>query len=466
MRLEDLLSTHENETLDFKRDLSSKKGIVKDICAFANTNGGTLVIGVADDRSVVGLKDPEGAEEKLINIVSDGLEPRPNVQVRFASHEGKEVMLVTLPFQDGPVHLKDKPLEEGTFGRYGSESRLVDAGRLAELRRYRESRSWDELPCLGATRDDFNFELAERIFNERGVAYTEAVLRTCKLLTDRGGELVPTNGGIVLFGKDRAKHHLDDARWRCIRYPGTDKGTTAMDDMDYEQLTVVEALPVVLDYVLERVGTIRSIQGLTREDSPAVSANVLREVLVNAMAHANYEVKGSRLNVSVYSDRVEVQSPGAWPPAYGFEDFRDGISQVRNRGIARTLRTLRYMEEHGTAWARVQEAATEGYPEPTWEPRGPVLRVSIPKIPVFPNPQNESGNLGQAEDGRAKRAAVRRAKMLAVLGEHGVAGISVKELAKLIDSGGSTTLYRDISELEEQGAVRRVGRGHVAIVEQ
>lgn len=472
MRLEDFLQQHESETLDFKRDLSGIDGIVKTVCAFANTVGGTVVIGVEDDRTVVGIEDPAGEEERLINVLSDRLEPRPTVQVRGASLGDLDVLLVSTAFQAGPIHLKGKSLEEGTYGRYGSSSRVVDAGRLAELRRYRESRSWDELPCPGAVRDDLDEDLAERIFTERGIEFSESTLRTCRMLVDQGGELVPSNGGIVLFDRDRAKHYPDDARWRCIRYPGRTKSSNAVDPRDFESATVLEALALVESYISEHAGTVRTIEGLDRNDLPAFSDRVVREVLVNAIAHANYEVIGSRLDVSVYADRVEVQSPGTWPPGFRVEDLKDGVSQVRNRAIARTLRTLRHMEEQGTAWARVQEAVAEGYPEPLWEPHGPVLRVVVPKHELVSsqlsqetsgtNGTNRTNGTSGTADRRGARRRDRREKLLAILREARPEDVAVATLPEVL-AVGRTTLYGDVAALLEAGATRETTRGRITI---
>jgi ATP-dependent DNA helicase RecG len=470
MRLEDLLQQPEDEQLDFKRDMSSLNGIVKDICAFANTVGGILVIGVEDDRRVVGLDDAQQAEEQLMNVLSDRLEPRPTVQVRHASHNGADVLLVSLAFQAGPVHLKKKPLDEGTYGRYGSTSRVVDPGRLAELRRYRESRTWDELPCPGAVREDLDEELAERVFGDRGADFSEAALRTCRLLVDQGGALVPSNAGIVLFGRDRAKHYLGDARWRCIRYPGVTKSSQAIFPQDFDDLTVVEALGRVEAYIQEHGGSHRDIQGLDRTDVSAFSDRVVREVLINAIAHANYQVTGSRLDVSIYADRIEVQSPGTWPPGYRFEDLKDGVSQVRNRAISRTLRTLRYMEEQGTAWARVEEAAAEGYPEPRWESHGPVLRVIVPKHPQVVSTSQmsretfeTSETTGTKPDGRAREAEARHDRILAILRERAPEDVAVADIPRLTGASRATT-YRDIETLRAAGAIRDTARGRVAVV--
>jgi predicted HTH transcriptional regulator len=313
---------------------------------------------------------------------------------------------------------------------------------------------------------DLDEELAERTFSQRDVEFSEAQLRTCRLLVDHGGELVPSNAGIVLFGRDRSKHYLDDARWRCIRYPGTTKSSEALDPKDFEDKTVLEGLPVVEAYIEEHGGTVRDIERLDRTELPALSERVVREVLVNAIAHANYEVTGSRLDVSLYADRMEVQSPGTWPPGYRLEDLQDGVSQVRNRAIARTLRTLRYMEEQGTAWARVQEAVEEGYPEPRWEPRGPVLRVVVPKHSLFSFSQDasvRSEKREKREDPRRTAARERRDRILAVLRDALPGDVPVADLPKRTDAA-LATIYRDLERLRDEGVVRDTKRGRIAAV--
>jgi ATP-dependent DNA helicase RecG len=74
---------------------------------------------------------------------------------------------------------------------------------------------------------------------------------------------------------------------------------------------------------------------------------VIREVVTNALVHADYSLKGMHLRISIFDDRLEIESPGMLPLGYTLEDFKSGISQVRNKVIARTFRELHRMEEWG-----------------------------------------------------------------------------------------------------------------------
>jgi hypothetical protein len=160
---------------------------------------------------------------------------------------------------------------------------------------------------------------------------------------------------------------------------------------------------------------------------------MLREILVNAVAHADYNVQGSRWpaaprvrvtyagviriarphscrcvvsyvypqrkrhtcvpgDVSIYADPPRHPEPGPFPPDMTVEDLKAAVSQVRNRAIAKTLNALGHMEEQGTAYARIREAMSEGYPEPEWVGAGPVLRV-------VPRPHPGSGRPRRAARG-------------------------------------------------------------------
>ena len=389
MRIDDLLAAPEGKRLEFKRDLSSLAGVLKAVIAFANTAGGTVVVGVEDDKTVVGVEDPLGQEERLASALADSVRPQLAVDLRFSTVAGKTLLLVDVPHQPGPVHLAAKGEEEGTFVRIGSTSRQADAARLAELRRARDGRTFDELPCAHTTQEDLDHVLLERWFE----APDDAKLRSNRLLA---ADRTPTNAGILLFGGD-PHAHFPDARFRCITYPGIDKGGTAEDARDFEGRTVLDALEEVLAYIAAHTRTRREISGLRRAETPEYSPAVLREIVVNAIAHADYNVKGSRLDVSVYADRVVIQNPGTFPPGMTVDDLKAGVSQVRNRAMAKTLNALGLMEEQGTAYARIREAMAEGYPEPEWIETGPVMRVVLWPHPGVTKPTRTTGG-GERRD--------------------------------------------------------------------
>ena len=129
--------------MDFKRDLSSRKSVLKDIVAFANTVGGVVVVGIDDDGSIVGVEDPLREEGRLSSSISDGIEPQLLPEIYAASYGEHELLVVEVAHHPAPFHLRAEGPEQGVYVRLGSTSRRADAEMLAELRRQAAGESFD-----------------------------------------------------------------------------------------------------------------------------------------------------------------------------------------------------------------------------------------------------------------------------------------------------------------------------------
>ena len=140
-----------------------------------------------------------------------------------------------------------------------------------------------------------------------------------------------------------------------------------------------------------RIGSMR------REDIPEYAEVAIREVLVNAVAHADYSLTGMHIFVAIYSDRMEVQNPGMLPFGMTMDDFRSGVSKIRNRVIARVFRERGLMEEWGSGYRRVMESCqTGGYPAPDWQELGSAFRVTFyphPEIKLVPEDKDVPTNV-------------------------------------------------------------------------
>jgi len=132
-----LVSMPESKTLEFKRDISSPKNMLKTLVAFANTAGGRLIIGLEDEsREVLGVENPLDEEERLCNLIADSIEPRLVPNVELISIEDKTLLSVEVyPSGSRPHWLKKGGLEEGVYVRLGSTNRKADRELIAELKR-------------------------------------------------------------------------------------------------------------------------------------------------------------------------------------------------------------------------------------------------------------------------------------------------------------------------------------------
>lgn len=172
----------EGKTLEFKRDLSSIKPILKAIVAFANTAGGSLILGVDDDKNITGIGDPLAAEEKLTSLIADHIAPALLPTIKILTIENKTILWLEVPYLAtmGPFYLKQEGIEKGTMIRLGSSSRLATPEMIQELQRNRRAQSFDAAPCLQASYDDLDHALIKETFANVGQTLSKSKLKTLK----------------------------------------------------------------------------------------------------------------------------------------------------------------------------------------------------------------------------------------------------------------------------------------------
>ncbi len=379
----ELLSEREGTRLDFKQDLSSMKRVLETVCSFLNTAGGTLVVGVEDQtRVILGLDDVEKQEEKLANAVASAIEPQPTVQLEIVTHERRDLLLLRAAYAAGPFFIKDKGKDRGTFVRIGSNSLPASPEKVAELERARRMGAWDQEPMLGLTRDALDRPAIKRWLDVVGERPTDAKLRGLGVLTEYAGQLNPTRAGVILFGREQAIH-FPDAQIRCVQFRGTDKSEPVVKSEDRDD-TVLDGIEAAIRFIERNTDRIVRITGRTqREELDLYPRPAVREVLNNAVAHADYAVEGASIFVALYSDRLEISSPGTWPPGFSREDFESGVSLRRNKAISRVLMRLGVIEGYGSGYDRVVAACRDaGYPEPEWVENGPQIKVVLRPHPA------------------------------------------------------------------------------------
>jgi ATP-dependent DNA helicase RecG len=197
------------------------------------------------------------------------------------------------------------------------------------------------------------------------------------VLTEHGGRLVPTRAGVILFGRER-EIHFPDAQIRCVAFRGVDKSRPAVRGDEGDE-TVLDGIETAVRFIERNTDRLVEITGRTRRQERDLYPGVaVREVLNNAVAHADYAVEGASIFVALFSDRLEISSPGTWPPGFSREDFQSGVSLRRNKAISRVLMRLGVIEGYGSGYDRIVAACTEeGYPEPEWIENGPQIKVVL-----------------------------------------------------------------------------------------
>ena len=230
MSIQDLLSSPESKTLEFKETMPTTQAIAKTACAFANGGGGTILIGVTDkNKTITGIDEREihTLEEKIANIIYTIVEPTPASHITIHNLEGKLILKIDMfPGSLKPYHLKNKGELEGTYIRVGSTNRKADIEIIEELRRQRMNISFDETSVIDALVEDLDARIIKSYLNKReevrdiprvepGVEF----LKKIKAIRQQNGSIHPTVAGILLFSGEPEKY-IPGAFIKCARFKG------------------------------------------------------------------------------------------------------------------------------------------------------------------------------------------------------------------------------------------------------
>lgn len=374
--LEELLKQQESKTLEFKENAKSLDPILHSTIAFGNTSGGIIVIGIKDKtKEVVGVKKALDEEIRIANCIADSISPAIFPDIYIHSWKKKEVLIIKVSHGVGPYHLKSKGEIKGTYLRLGSSNRRVDESALAELKRMSSNQSFDEIPSDKSKLDDFDMDAAKAWFAKVKKTFNQNKATSLKLFVKKQAKIVPTIGGMLLFGKTKDSV-FPDAVVRCVLFAGTTKAKV----LDHQEIQthLPNTLDLVLKFIYRNTRTKAKFGNMMREDVPDYPTEVVREAVVNALLHADYSVKGSSIMVAIFDDRIEISNPGALPFGLTMENAIEGMSQLRNRVLGRVFKELRLIEQWGSGLGRmIGECKRLGLKQPKFEEVGYFFRCTL-----------------------------------------------------------------------------------------
>lgn len=438
MGLDELLARPEGKTLEFKRELASAEPLLRSIVAFANTAGGTLIVGLEDrTRRIIGIADPLALEERLANLISDSIRPRllPGIEI----HPYRQTNLVAIrvyPSPSRPHYLKAVGPEEGTFVRIGCTNRRADRTMVEELRRLTRSETFDEQPLPELDSEALDFRAASELFSpSRRLGQRD--LLVLGLMMEHQGRRVPTAAGILLFGKER-RRFFPDAYIQAGRFHGVDR--TAILETTEIHSHLPAAVQEALAFVRKHEQRGLRIRGARNEELWSVPLVAVREAVINAVVHADYAQRGAPIRVSLFDDRLEIENPGLLPFGLTIEDILRGVSKLRNRVIGRVFKELGLIEQWGSGIRRMIGVCREaGQPDPRFEEVGWHFRVTLFK---------ERAGKGSADS--VEQSILRFL-------EDG-AGHTTAEVAREIQRTTRATRTR-LADLVSRGLVAEIGKG-------
>ena len=321
-----------------------RQSLADEMAALANTRGGVVVLGVRDKpREVLGIpvEGLDAVERYVRQISNDSIEPplAPIIERLLLPSDAVGELPVVKVDVSRSLFVHRSP--GGYLHRVGSEKRAMSTeylGRMLAERARTGSRRFDEELVASASADDIERELAERFRTARSSSDWASYLGNLHMAGPDRGILKPTVAG-VLLGTGDPRQWLPNAYIQAVAYRGVEIRAGSGDPYQLDAEDIVGPLDVQVEgacrFVAKNMRT-AATKDVGRKDRPQFDMGAVFEAIVNAVAHRDYSIHGSKIRLRLFADRLEVHSPGSIPNSLRVEDLVD-IQSARNETVASLL---------------------------------------------------------------------------------------------------------------------------------
>lgn len=454
--LSKIIGSGESITVEWKESLSDTKGILKSISAFANTEGGKIIVGVSEkDGSPVDVQIGKGTIENLTNVISQHTDPKIHPRIIVRKFDGRNIIIIEVK------QSAHKPvLADGIpYARVGSSSLKMskDDHESLILEKHKEKLQFDNQICKEASLKDIDWgfvkkdfiPLYERVTEKKIVGTPNTILRSLGCIKNNK----PTNAGILFFGKDPQKFFMN-AYIALARY-----GTEGEDAkrLDYKEFTgnLFRQIDNCNTYIREHIAVMSRLEAgeIRREDIPEYGGFSIRELITNAVCHRDYWNYGTKVIIKMFSNRIEFYNPGGLSKGVTLKNIVK-VQYSRNPVIAKILAKVEYIEELGEGWNKILKEHKKHPLKPklpTVETNKDLFLVNIystkNKFKVGEKPAKPIADEGLNE---------RQKKALKYLKEK---GYITRALYSYINKIGITYAKKELNYLIRNRIIKRVGKG-------
>ncbi|MEM7034455.1 MAG: ATP-binding protein [Chloroflexota bacterium] len=417
------------------------------LIALANGRGGMLVMGMASAEKVTGLADAATVRDRLMQVALECDPPLIMDSPAIIQVQEQSVLLVKIP--------PDLPHVYNYDGRYliwdKDGIKPLRGHTLRQLIFARGESGFEHTLVPGATKNAINWEMVASYTRSteglRHLSPEEALIkRGC--LKEEAGELYPTYAGILLFGLD-LQRWLPDAGITVARYTGLQM-SDAFLRADI-QGTLPEQARKAEAFILENIHRGVALEGLQRKDDYLYPIAAVREVIVNALAHRDYSVRGDHIRLLLFANRLECYSPGLLPGHVTVDNIQDERFS-RNAAMVQVLFDMGFIERLGYGINRIIRTVAEaGLPEPELTESAAGFKITIYNN-TSSNTQQHSALLRTwLEMGLNER----QISALGFMADHG--RITNADYQDLCPDVSPETLRRDLSDLVKRDLLLRIG---------
>ena len=326
----------EDSTIEFKRELPHRESLADEIAAFANASGGAILIGVDDDSEIVSMdrQDLDRTERTVVEVCRDNIDPMVHIVTEKLRIDDKNLLKIEVP-RSPFVHKSSN----GYFIRQGSSKREMATEQLARLLQSRSQAhriSFDEQFVPNTHKDTLKETLYQRFITEGATdrEKIEDLLLKRRLLVKEGQEYRASVAGLLMC-HDRPDDYLYNSFIQAVFYNGVERDANyQIDAKDFRgplDQQIVDAFKFA-----ERYNQVSARKEIGRIERSQYSMRAVFEAVVNAVVHRDYSKAGSKIRLFMFTDRLELYSPGALANTLTVDDLRYNQA-TRNELLARLL---------------------------------------------------------------------------------------------------------------------------------
>ena len=437
--------------------------LAETLVAFANSDGGTIVLGFDEAGHSIGRIMPEDVENALRAAAARTVPP-VRASIESADTAGSAAPVIRVP-RSADLHA----LTDGrVLVRVGGDNRALGGEEIRHLANSKSIGDFEAETVAGASVEDLDPQIIDEYIEKREARTRRKLSSTREQLLKEVGALDarsrPTVTGVLLFGRN-PQAFLPHSGVVFVKFPGVEArseegrvGYGRREEIGGPLARIVENTWRIV-YEEMRVGAV--VKGLERQEVMEYPETAVREALVNAVAHRDYRLKGRRIEIRKFADRMEITSPGGLA---GYITLDNIIEEhfSRNPRLVQGLLQWGYIEELGFGIDRmIEDLTTAGHPQPKFTATAYGFTVAMsnhrdrrPSVVVTPAPVAGTGGSVRTANTQAV-INERQARALTYMRDHG--RITNRDYQALCPDVTPETLRSDLVDLVEKNVAMRVG---------
>ena len=419
----------ETENIEFKSQVTDE--IYKEVIAFANTDGGTIYIGIDDNGNAVGVDNIDETYTRITNGIRDAIQPDVTMFVKYTLQDNQVVKITVGEGSYKPYYLKSKGLKpSGVYIRQGTSSAQASPEQIRQMIKESDGDNFEDDRCL---EQELTFDSAEAAFKRYDVEFSAEKYRALGITQND----MFTNLALLL--SDQCLHTTKIAVFK-------DEFCTEFRDSKEFGGSVLKQFEDSVNYLALCNKTTSTIKGVVRIDKQDYPEEAIREALLNALVHRDYSFSGSII-INVNESKMEFISLGGLLPGLSPDDIRLGVSQPRNKKLAEIFHRLRLIESYGTGIRRIFKLY-ENFPvQPVIEVTANAFKIVLPNM--------NSSNVKETVN-TTLAITPQMQTVLDFIEENGqITDSEVQELLNI----RNTRAYTLMKEMEKKNLISIIGRG-------